>query len=57
MLELRKMITQTNMYVRLICDEPEEAKKDLLIEDAQPVPDLEEVLEDGHAEHSKSDTE
>lgn len=38
-------------------DEPEEAKKDLLIEDADPVPDLEEVFEDGHAEHSKSDTE
>ncbi len=38
-------------------DEPEEGKKDLLIEDAQPVPDLEEVFEDGHAEHSKPDTE
>ena len=38
-------------------EELEEVKKDLLIEDAQPVPDLEEVLENGHAEPSKSDPE
>lgn len=40
-----------------VIEEPEEAKKDLLIEDAEPVPDLEEVFEDGHAEPSKSDPE